>query len=80
MLRELECFIKSKIEQGEPRKQFHKLASEQRAYFDDLSRTAGLKPVPEVVHKITEYVGIKVNFNERFEIIDDENFVVENVE
>ncbi|EFA05901.1 senecionine N-oxygenase [Tribolium castaneum] len=73
MLQEL--VEEEKRKSGLPRPKYHELGKAQGSYFNDLSETAKIKMVPQVVQKLYVRVMMNRNRNNCFEIIDDDNFV-----
>lgn len=79
MLNELEADIKMKEERGVPKNMLHVIGQTQRKYFTDLAVTANIKGVPESINKLYSYLAENMSFNYRFDIINDEEFVAEEL-
>lgn len=81
MLTDLENFVSRKKQQGiNIETELHQIAKDQETYFTDLADTAGIKRIPQVINKLFQYLGSNMSFDYRYDIIDDETFVVEKLD
>lgn len=77
MFEDLAKEVEEKVQMGFPVKKYHLLGYSQGRYFDDLAKTAKIKPVPPVLHKLSSYLlHMKPNINRslNWRLIDDYNF------
>ncbi|VEN41239.1 unnamed protein product [Callosobruchus maculatus] len=80
-----EAELKWRLEKGYTKRRFHRMGPYQEMYYNDLSTEANIKPIAPVIVKLREESGKRLasdflNFrNDRYKIIDDENFVMEKM-
>lgn len=81
MLTDLENFISNKKEKGiDVETKLHLIWKDQETYFNDLADTANIKRLPQVLNKLFLYLHGNMSFNYRYDIMDDETFVVEKLD
>lgn len=60
-----------------PQRYAHRIgfSKDQEAYFADLSQTANIKNIPDVINKLYAEVKFNKHMEDCFKIIDEERFV-----
>lgn len=76
MLEELDDYMENRITQGFPKRHAHKLADYQQTYYTDLAQTGHIKPLPNVLVKLYEAVRPFKYVEGKYEILNDEEFIV----
>lgn len=68
--------VKERKEKAYPQHHVHKIGNKhQKAYSDDLAKTAKIKPVRPVIHKMYEHLAKGRDISKTYKIINDEDFI-----
>ncbi|KAK5649046.1 hypothetical protein RI129_003938 [Pyrocoelia pectoralis] len=76
MLKELEDYVEDRKLKNIPRRHYHKIGDANlQNYFLELSKVAGVRPVPAVISKLYARARMNRNLEDCFKIIDEETFI-----